>query len=250
MVGYPGAFDAVGTTEQLTHLRDEVLPAHWLAASATGSAEQCAARVGRPVRRRRRQRHPARGDPGRAGSRRRGLGPDPAARALRRPAGQPGLDGAAVSADVVCDPAGLTSEWVSAALGREVSVVSVAPVGTGQIGACYRVALEDGVLLAKLPAADPGMREMLAGVYRSEVTFYAELADTVAVTVPALRPRRHAARHRRVHAAARGPGPGGAGRPGRGVLGGRGEGGRGQPGRAARAALVRPDAHRGRGAEP
>jgi 5,10-methylenetetrahydromethanopterin reductase len=45
VVGYPGAFDAIGTTEQLTYLRDEVLPAHWLAASATGTAEQCAARV-------------------------------------------------------------------------------------------------------------------------------------------------------------------------------------------------------------
>ncbi len=44
--GYPGAFDAIGTTEQLTHLRDEVIPAHWLAASATGSAAACAARIG------------------------------------------------------------------------------------------------------------------------------------------------------------------------------------------------------------
>ncbi len=43
--GYPGAFDAVGTVEQLTYLREEVLPAEWLAASATGSAEQCARRV-------------------------------------------------------------------------------------------------------------------------------------------------------------------------------------------------------------
>nr|WP_264674138.1 TIGR03857 family LLM class F420-dependent oxidoreductase [Nocardioides lijunqiniae] len=43
--GYAGAFDAVGTTEQLTYLRDEVLPAEWLAASATGSAETCARRV-------------------------------------------------------------------------------------------------------------------------------------------------------------------------------------------------------------
>ena len=46
VVGYPGAFDAVGTAEQLTYLRDEVIPAHWLAASATGTAETCAARVG------------------------------------------------------------------------------------------------------------------------------------------------------------------------------------------------------------
>ena len=43
--GYAGAFDAVGTTEQLTYLRDEVLPAAWVAASATGSASDCAQRI-------------------------------------------------------------------------------------------------------------------------------------------------------------------------------------------------------------
>ncbi len=43
--GYPGAFDAIGTVEQLTYLREEVLPAEWLAASATGTPEQCARRV-------------------------------------------------------------------------------------------------------------------------------------------------------------------------------------------------------------
>lgn len=43
--GYPGAFDAIGTVEQLTYLRDEVLPPLWLAASATGSADSCAKRV-------------------------------------------------------------------------------------------------------------------------------------------------------------------------------------------------------------
>ncbi len=42
--GYPGAFDAIGTTEELQHLA-EVLPDEWLAAAATGSAEQCARRV-------------------------------------------------------------------------------------------------------------------------------------------------------------------------------------------------------------
>ena len=45
VVGYPGAFDAVGTVDDLTHLRDHVLPAEWLAASATGSAADCAART-------------------------------------------------------------------------------------------------------------------------------------------------------------------------------------------------------------
>lgn len=43
--GYPGAFDAIGTVDELTHLRDEVLPAAWLAASATGSPAACAARI-------------------------------------------------------------------------------------------------------------------------------------------------------------------------------------------------------------
>lgn len=42
--GYPGAFDAVGTVEELGHLA-EVLPQEWLAASATGSAQTCAARI-------------------------------------------------------------------------------------------------------------------------------------------------------------------------------------------------------------
>jgi 5,10-methylenetetrahydromethanopterin reductase len=43
--GYPGAFDAVGTTEELTHLRDNVIPAQWLAAAAIGSPADCARRV-------------------------------------------------------------------------------------------------------------------------------------------------------------------------------------------------------------
>ncbi|GAB2874109.1 TIGR03857 family LLM class F420-dependent oxidoreductase [Nocardioides pacificus] len=42
--GYPGAFDAIGTPDELSHLA-EVLPAEWLAASATGSADHCAKRV-------------------------------------------------------------------------------------------------------------------------------------------------------------------------------------------------------------
>jgi 5,10-methylenetetrahydromethanopterin reductase len=43
--GYPGAFDAIGTVHELTHLRDDVLPREWLAASATGSAAECARRI-------------------------------------------------------------------------------------------------------------------------------------------------------------------------------------------------------------
>ncbi len=43
--GYPGAFDAIGTVEELTRLREEALPAAWLEASATGSARACAGRI-------------------------------------------------------------------------------------------------------------------------------------------------------------------------------------------------------------
>jgi hypothetical protein len=89
---------------------------------------------------------------------------------------------------VVCRPDQLTSAWLSGALGRAVQVRSVDTVGTGQIGACYRVTLEGAsgreTVLAKLPAADPGTRELLAGAYRGEVRFYADLASTVAIVVP------------------------------------------------------------------
>ncbi|HSV41355.1 MAG TPA: TIGR03857 family LLM class F420-dependent oxidoreductase [Nocardioidaceae bacterium] len=43
--GYPGAFDAIGTVEELSRLRDEVIPAEWLAASASGDAAYCATRI-------------------------------------------------------------------------------------------------------------------------------------------------------------------------------------------------------------
>jgi probable F420-dependent oxidoreductase len=42
--GFPGAFDAVADRGQLEHLAT-LTPVEWLAASATGSPEQCAARV-------------------------------------------------------------------------------------------------------------------------------------------------------------------------------------------------------------
>ena len=62
--------------------------------------------------------------------------------------------------EVVCRPDQLTSAWLSEALQRPVEVRSVDAVGTGQIGACYRVTLAgaDGreTILAKLPAPDPG----------------------------------------------------------------------------------------------
>jgi len=89
---------------------------------------------------------------------------------------------------VVATLEGLTPAWLSAALGGAVESVTSEPVGTGQIGTCYRLRLTGSgvppVVLAKLPATDPGVRELLAGVYRSEVRFYSQLAATVAVRVP------------------------------------------------------------------
>ena len=185
--GYPGAFDAVGTTEQLGYLRDELIPAEWLAASATGLGGDLRRPHRRPVRGWRRQRDPARCHAVRAGAGGRGVERSPRPGPVRGAPRQPGMV-AVTSGDVVCGPELLTSAWLSAALGRTVEVRSVDAVGTGQIGACYRVTMagDQGreTVLAKLPAADPGTREMLAGAYRGEVTFYADLAATVAVVVP------------------------------------------------------------------
>lgn len=87
---------------------------------------------------------------------------------------------------VVADAAGLTPEWLAGALGRPVADASITPVGTGQIGTCYRVRLDDGTtVLAKLPATDPAARDMLATTYRMEWRFYTEIAPTVTVRVPA-----------------------------------------------------------------
>ncbi|WP_193605671.1 phosphotransferase family protein [Nocardioides dongkuii] len=80
----------------------------------------------------------------------------------------------------------ITPAWLSEALGRPVSTVTSTPVGTGQMAVCHRLTLDGGeTLLAKLPAADPAYRAMVAGTYYSEVRFYAEIADTVAIRVPA-----------------------------------------------------------------
>ncbi|HWI42353.1 MAG TPA: phosphotransferase [Nocardioides sp.] len=92
---------------------------------------------------------------------------------------------------LVGDVAGLTPAWLSDALGARVDTVRAEPVGTGQIGACFRLVLTGGdalppSLLAKLPAADPAARALLANPYRTEVRFYREIAPTVAVRVPQL----------------------------------------------------------------
>jgi hypothetical protein len=100
--------------------------------------------------------------------------------------------------EVAGDAAALTAPWLTSALragGHDVTVtdVRVTPVGTGQMGASYRLAFDatgaDGglpaTLVAKLPAPDPGRRAMAAPGYRAELTFYEHVAPTIAARIPA-----------------------------------------------------------------
>jgi len=83
----------------------------------------------------------------------------------------------------------LTTARLSEALGAQVDHMTASAVGTGQIGTCYRLALSGTdvppTMLAKLPAPDPGTRDILANVYRTELRFYSLIAPTVDVRVPA-----------------------------------------------------------------
>lgn len=89
-------------------------------------------------------------------------------------------------------PQDVTSRWLSAVLGADVASVDVAPVGTGQTGASYRVkatyaANPDGLpssFVIKLPAGDDAVRDRVALGYRSECAFYRDVADRVRVPIP------------------------------------------------------------------
>ena len=90
---------------------------------------------------------------------------------------------------LISDPTAATPAWLSAALGRHVESVSAEQIGTGQMGACFRLHLTgDGgpeQLVLKLPAGDRASIDMIAGAYRKEVRFYRDLASTVAVNTAA-----------------------------------------------------------------
>lgn len=81
----------------------------------------------------------------------------------------------------------IDANWLARVLARPVGAVRVEPIGTGQIGSVARVVSSQAdvaPVLVKLPASDPDARALLAGPYRSEVRFYAELASSVAIRVP------------------------------------------------------------------
>ncbi|MFD0905399.1 phosphotransferase [Actinomadura sediminis] len=90
---------------------------------------------------------------------------------------------------VIDTAAGLTPEALGEVLGVPVTAVRREKIGSGQIGACYRLRLDcaDGArrrLVAKLAAEDEGARSFLWPVYRAEVAFYRDLAATVKVRTP------------------------------------------------------------------
>ncbi|GAA4376697.1 phosphotransferase family protein [Nocardioides caricicola] len=79
----------------------------------------------------------------------------------------------------------LSPDWLGGVLGRPVGSVEAEQIGTGQIGTCFRLRMDDGdTVLVKLPPANAGEREMMAGAYRAEVRFYQQVASTVAVRTP------------------------------------------------------------------
>jgi len=90
---------------------------------------------------------------------------------------------------IVTSPDELTPAWATGALGRQVDHVDRSRVGTGQMGTCYRLGLVGdpelpSSVLVKLASDDPASRALVAGAYRCELRFYADIAPTVAVRVP------------------------------------------------------------------
>ena len=90
-------------------------------------------------------------------------------------------------------PADVTPEWLEAVLQTGVKSVDVTPIGTGQTGATYRLAVsyasEEPELPAtfaiKLSSQDDAVRERVALGYRSEHAFYTGVANLVRVPIPA-----------------------------------------------------------------
>jgi aminoglycoside/choline kinase family phosphotransferase len=89
-------------------------------------------------------------------------------------------------------PRGVTAQWLGGVLGTDVLDVEVTPIGTGQTGATYRVAATysasapelPGAFAVKLSAQDDAVRERVALGYRSEVEYYARVADRMRIPVP------------------------------------------------------------------
>lgn len=96
---------------------------------------------------------------------------------------------------LVEDPKDITADWLNAALdsvgiGLVAASVSTEAVGTGQMGATYRLGVSwaggDGpeTLIAKVAAGDPTSRAMVSQGYAAEVGFYRHLSGRTTVSTP------------------------------------------------------------------
>ncbi|GAA3389306.1 phosphotransferase [Cryptosporangium minutisporangium] len=94
---------------------------------------------------------------------------------------------------LIDDPAALTPEWLSRALGLPVRATRHAPIGTGQIGGSYRVELEYAgpvpseaptSVVAKIAVGTEAQRAQVSRAFVSEVGFYLHLADRVKARIP------------------------------------------------------------------
>ena len=85
-------------------------------------------------------------------------------------------------------PEDVTPAWLGSAVGADVTDVDVTPIGTGQTGATYRVSATyagspdlPATFAVKLSAQDDAVRERVALGYRSEVEYYARVADRMRI---------------------------------------------------------------------
>jgi hypothetical protein len=89
-------------------------------------------------------------------------------------------------------PADVTPHWLSSVLRVGVESVDVAPIGTGQTGATYRLSVTyaaeqtafPSAFAVKLSSQDDAVRERVALGYRAEHAFYTGVADVVGVPIP------------------------------------------------------------------
>ena len=107
--------------------------------------------------------------------------------------------GASAPLALVAEPDAITADWLTQALAHElaggtVTSVEATPVGTGQVGDTYRLAMElDGAsdsaprtVVAKLPAADEASRATGVALrnYEVECRFYQQLAADLPIRTP------------------------------------------------------------------
>ena len=88
----------------------------------------------------------------------------------------------------VVDVDGLSADWLSQTLSREVRLLSCERIGTGQTAATYRLEVKaqgiPSTLVAKVAAGDENARRLVRGGVRNEVGFYAHIQPTVSIRAP------------------------------------------------------------------